>query len=111
LLCSGSQVFLCVIMVAVLQLSATAGQDLICSGQHPFELQGIAHLLPRVQHQLGQLLAQHHRSFGSYLMFSAEAVPKDKQVQLELFRLVLRLLPYLRPEQWVVLRPLDYMSP
>jgi hypothetical protein len=85
--------------------------DLIRSGQHPFELQGIAHLLPRVQHQLGLLLTQYHRAFGSYLVFSGEAVPKDKQAQLELFRLVLRLLPYVRPEQWVTLRPLDYLSP
>lgn len=85
--------------------------DLIRDGQHPFDLQGIAHLLPRVQHQLGLLLAQYHRSFGSYLAFSAEAIPKDRQVQLELFRLVLMLLPYLRPEQWVTLRPLDYLSP
>lgn len=94
-----------------LQLPAGAVLDLIRSGQHPFELQGIAHLLPRLQQQLGNLLTQYHRSFGSYLVFSAEAVPKDKQQQLELFRLVLRLLPYLRPEQWVTHRPLDYLSP
>lgn len=93
------------------QLPANAVLDLIRSGQHPFQLQGIAHLLPRVQQQLGQMLTQFHRSFGSYLVFSAEAILKDKQQQLELFRLVLRLLPYLRPEQWTSLRPLDYLSP
>jgi hypothetical protein len=85
--------------------------DLIRSGQHPFELQGITHLLPALQQQLGNMLTQYHRSFGSFLVFSAEAVPKDKQQQLDLFRLVLRLLPYLQPEQWKSLRPLDYLSP
>lgn len=95
-----------------LQLPAGAVLDLIRNGQHPFELQGIAHLLPRIQQQLGTMLTQFHRSFGAYLVFSAEAVPKDKQQQLELFRLVLRLLPYLRPEQqWTSSRPLDYLPP
>lgn len=96
---------------SVLQLPAGAVLDLIRSGQHPFELQGITHLLPALQQQLGNMLTQYHRSFGSFLAFSAEAVPKDKQQQLELFRLVLRLLPYLQPEQWKALRPLDYLSP
>jgi hypothetical protein len=45
------------------------------------------------------------------LVFSAEAIPKDKQQQLELFRLLLQLLPYLRPEQWLTHRPLDYLPP
>lgn len=64
-----------------------------------------------MQQQLAPLLHQWHRTFGSYLVFSAEAIPKDKQQQLELFRLLLQLLQYLRPEQWVTHRPLDYLPP
>lgn len=84
--------------------------DLIRSGQHPLELQGVAHVLPRVQQQLAVLLAAHHRAFGSLLSINGDAVaPKDKAAQLGLFSWVIKLLPYLRPEQWVVLRPLDYL--
>lgn len=94
--------------LAALQLPASQVLDLIRNGQHPFELQGISHLLPRLQHQLGLLLAQYHRSYG-YLSFSAEAVPKDKQAVLGLFSWVVRLVPYLRPDQWAAVRPLDLL--
>jgi hypothetical protein len=92
-----------------LQLPAPQVLDLIRSGQHPFELQGIAHLLPRLQHQLGQLLAQYHRAYGSYLAFGVDAVPKDKQAAMGLFSWVVRLVPYLLPEQWAAVRPLDLL--
>lgn len=91
------------------QLPAPQVLDLIRCGQHPFDLQGISHLLPRLQQQLGQLLAQYHRAYGSYLAFAADAVPKDKQPALVLFSWVVRLVPYLRPEQWAAVRPLDLL--
>jgi hypothetical protein len=92
-----------------LQLPAPQVLDLIRNGQHPFELQGISHLLPRLQQQLGQLLLQYHRAYGSYLAFSNDGVPKDKQAAVGLFSWVVRLVPYLRPEQWLVVRPLDLL--
>ncbi|WIA40102.1 hypothetical protein OEZ86_013510 [Tetradesmus obliquus] len=93
----------------MVQLPAPQVLDLIRCGQHPFDLQDISHLLPRLQQQLGQLLAQYHRAYGSYLAFAADAVPKDKQPALVLFSWVVRLVPYLRPEQWAAVRPLDLL--
>jgi hypothetical protein len=94
---------------AALQLPAPQVLDLIRSGQHPFDLQGISHLLPRLQQQMAQLLAQYHRAYGSYLAFTADTVLKDKQGAMGLFSWVVRLVPYLRPEQWLALRPLDLL--
>lgn len=94
---------------ASLQLPTAVIQDLIRSNQHPFELQGIAHLLPRVQQQIAQLLVHYHRAFGSYLSYAQDAVPKDKHAQVALFSAVIRLIPYFKPEQWSVVRPLDLL--
>jgi hypothetical protein len=94
---------------ASLQLPAHQVLDLVRSGQHPFDLQGTSHLLPRLQQQMAHLLAQYHRAYGSYLAFTADAVPKDKQGALGLFRWVVGLVPYLRPQQWLALRPLDLL--
>jgi len=98
-------------LLAPPQVPAAQALDLIRSGQHPFELQGIGHLLPKVQQQLSQLLAQHHRSFGSNLSFSNDSMPaKDKQQQhMAIFSSIIRLVPYLKLEQWPVLRPLDLL--
>lgn len=83
--------------------------DLIRTGHHPFDLQGISHLLPRVQQQIGQLLAQYHRSLGVYSSFASDVVPKDRQAQLGLFSAVIRLVPFLKPEHWTAVRPLDFL--
>lgn len=92
-----------------LQLSSAGILDLIRGGQHPFELQGIAHLLPRVQQQISQLLLQLHRTFGAYLSYSADQIPKDKHPQIALFSAVIRLVPLLKPEQWALVLPLDLL--
>jgi hypothetical protein len=82
--------------------------QLVRSGRHPLDLQGVAHLLPRVQSALGALLAQCHRTFGSATTWSGEAVAKDKAPQAVLLGWLLRLLPLLRPEGWPG-RPLELL--
>jgi hypothetical protein len=36
-------------------------------------------------------------------------LPKDRQQQLGLFSWVVKLVPFLKPELWVAVRPLDYL--
>eukprot|EP00878_Enallax_costatus_P012410 GHUV01012961.1.p1 GENE.GHUV01012961.1~~GHUV01012961.1.p1 ORF type:complete len:1005 (+),score=325.04 GHUV01012961.1:1774-4788(+) len=93
----------------MVQLPTGVILDLIRTGHHPFDLQGIAHLLPRVQQQIGQLLLQYHRSLGVYLSFTSDAVPKDRQAHLGLFSAVICLVPFLKPEHWTAVRPLDFL--
>lgn len=95
--------------VRAAQLPPSQALDLIRAGQHPFELQGIGHLLPRTQALLAGLLAAQHRVFGAALSFSGEGVPRDKQGALAVFSGAVRLVPYLRPEGWPGLRPLDLL--
>jgi hypothetical protein len=79
-------------------------------GQHPWELQGVTHLLPRVQQHLGLLLATQQRCVGGYLAWSSEAVPRDRQPAVALLTALLRLSPYIRPEAWQGIRLLDALA-
>lgn len=55
---------------------------LLQEGQHPLELLGISHLLPRLQQQLSAMLGALHRTFSPYTTYGAEGVPKDKAPQV-----------------------------
>ena len=53
--------------------------NLIRRGQHPFDLLGIAHVLPRVTAALSKLLATWHPLYGNAAMNSnQDAYFKDK---------------------------------
>lgn len=92
----------------MVQVSLPAVLQLIRSGRHPFDLQGVPFLLPKVQSSLAGLLSQCHRTFGSATSWSGEAVPKDKAPQAVLLGWLLRLLPLLKPESWPG-QPLDLL--
>ncbi|KAI8469209.1 MAG: cell morphogenesis central region-domain-containing protein [Monoraphidium minutum] len=92
----------------MVQVSLQAALQLVRSGRHPFDLQGIPGLLPRVQSTLAALLGQCHSALGSATAWSGEAVPKDRAPTAALLGWLLRLLPLLRPEGWPG-QPLDLL--
>ncbi len=84
----------------MVQVSPQTALQLVRAGRHPLELQGIEHLLPRLQSALSSLLATSHRSFAAATSWSGEAVPREKAPQAAVLGWVLRLLPLLGPEGW-----------
>jgi hypothetical protein len=75
-----------------LQWSTPEVLALLQEGQHPLELLGISHLLPRLQQQLAAMLGALHRTFSPYTTYGAEGVPKDKAPQVGSSELLCLLL-------------------
>ncbi|GFR48579.1 hypothetical protein Agub_g10482, partial [Astrephomene gubernaculifera] len=84
--------------------------DLLRRGLHPLEVLGVANLLPRISAALSKLLASWHPLYGCALMYGpVDPNWKEKAPGMSLLLTLVRLLPYLKPETWSGVRPLDLL--
>ncbi len=96
-----------------MQVGPQQALDLIRRNQHPLDLQGAGHVLPKVTAVLARMLASFHSTYGgAYSWGSGEQLGRSSERQKEQLGLLsglVRLLPFLKPQAWPNMRPLELL--